>query len=72
VTDVDRLDQILAKATSPLMVSTLRRGTTRIASVEFGAAPQTQDVTTLQNEVKSLQDEVRKLREELAKSKAHP
>jgi predicted metalloprotease with PDZ domain len=36
VADVERLDQILAKATSPLAVSTLRRGTTRIASVEFG------------------------------------
>jgi membrane-associated protease RseP (regulator of RpoE activity) len=72
VADVERLDQILAKATSPLAVSTLRRGTTRIASVEFGDAGQAQDVTTLQNEVKSLQDEVRKLREELAKAKAHP
>ena len=72
VVDVERLDQILAKASSPLTVSTLRRGTTRVATVEFGEANQTQDVTALENEVKSLQDEVRKLREELAKAKAHP
>jgi membrane-associated protease RseP (regulator of RpoE activity) len=72
VVDVQRLDQILATATSPLSISTLRRGTTHVASVAFGDASQTEDVTALRNEVKSLQDEVRKLREELAKTKTHP
>jgi S1-C subfamily serine protease len=69
VPDVDHLDQLIGGATSPLTIVTWRKGTTRVVSAEFAAAPPPEDVEALRSEVKSLQDEIRKLREELAKTK---
>ena len=69
VPDVDHLDQLILGATSPLTIVTWRKGTTRVVSSEFAAAPPPENVEALRGEVKSLQDEIRKLREELAKTK---
>jgi hypothetical protein len=77
VVDVGGLDKIIATATSPLSIVTLRGGTTRVVAAEFPVPPapevkasdaQSTDqlLASLRDEVRSLREELRKLREELA------
>ena len=84
VTNVDRLQQIVALAPSPLAIVTVRSGTTRPVTAEFQAAAPAKpvaaapasaagatdpQVAALREEVRSLREELRKLREELASLK---
>ena len=77
VADVAALDQIIATAVSPLPITAVRKGTSRLVSAEFPMPPAPevkaadaqatdQQVAALRDEVKSLREELRKLREEMA------
>lgn len=77
VVDVAGLDQIIATAVSPLPITAVRKGTSRLVSAEFpmppapevktGDAESTdQQLAALRDEVRSLREELKKLREELA------
>jgi len=86
VGDVDGLDRIIATAISPLAITAVRKGASRLVACEFpmppapevkAAEPQSTDqqVSALRDEVKSLREELRKLREEMAnkpKEVPHP
>jgi len=70
--------EIIATAVSPLPITAVRKGTSRLVSAEFpmppapevkaGDAQSTdQQLAALRDEVKTLREELRKLREEMAK-----
>ncbi len=78
VVDVDGLDRIIATATSPLSITAVRKGTSRVVAAEFPMPPAPevkasdaqgtdQQLASLRDEVRTLREELRKLREELAK-----
>lgn len=77
VVDVNGLDQIIATAISPLSITAVRKGTSRVVAVEFPMPPAPevkasdvqgtdQQLAALRDEVKNLREELKKLREELA------
>jgi C-terminal processing protease CtpA/Prc len=71
VVDVDGLDQIIATATSPLSITAVRKGTSRVVAAEFPMPPAPEvkagDVQGTDQQLAALRDEVRILREELKK-----
>jgi S1-C subfamily serine protease len=77
VVDVASLDQIIASAVSPLSITAVRKGTSRLVAAEFPMPPRPevkagdaqstdQQLSALRDEVRSLKEELKKLREELA------
>jgi S1-C subfamily serine protease len=77
VVDAAGLDQTIATAVSPLPITAVRKGTSRLVAAEFPMPPAPevkasevqstdQQVSALRDEVKTLREELRKLREEMA------
>jgi serine protease DegQ len=77
VVDVAGLDLIIATAISPLAITAVRKGTSRLVAAEFPMPPAPevkpadaqstdQQLAALRDEVRSLKEELKKLREEMA------